>query len=216
MPVESLSENSESPRRRSGSDRTTERLLQAAAKEFVENGFDAARVSAIARRAGLTSGAVYARWPTKSDVMVAALDHIFERILPEYKLKDSGADGLRAEEMVETLGATLLNADESRDVLVQVFGSARNNDRIRECLLQYLNQDAQQLTAIVDEGKQSGFVDSELSTAAISLMCQAVGIGVHLLVSTGLDERYIPTDEEWNRFISTLVKATAAPEPDAP
>ena len=182
----------------------------------MEHGFNAARVSAIARRAGLTSGAVYARWPTKSDVMVAALDHIFERILPEYKLKDSGADGLRAEEMVETLGATLLTADESRDVLVQVFGSARNNDRIRECLLQYLNQDAQQITAIVDEGKQSGFVNPELSTAAISLMCQAVGIGVHLLVSTGLDERYIPADEEWNKFISILVNATAAPEPDAP
>ena len=191
-------------------------MLQAAALEFVENGFDAARVSAIARRAGLTSGAVYARWPTKSDAMVTALDYIFQQILPAHRLKDFGADGMRSPDRIEILGASLLGADESRDVLVQVFGSARNNDGIRECLLRFLHQEAQELTDIIDEGKQAGFVDPELSTAAISLLCQAVGIGVHLLVSAGLDERYVPTDHEWNTFVATLVSATAPSDSDAP
>lgn len=202
-------------RRRSGSDQTTERLLQAAATEFVERGFDAARVSAIARRAGLTSGAVYARWPTKTDVMVAALDHIFEQILPEHRLKGAGADGLRAREMVESLGEALLGSDESRAVLVQAFGSAHNNDRIRECLQHYLNQDAEQVSDIIEEGKRAGFVDSEVSTAAMSLLCQAASVGVHLLVSAGLDERYVPTAEEWNTLASALVDAAAPPTSDA-
>ena len=46
------------PRRRSGTDQTTERLLEAASREFMERGYEAARVSSIARRAGLTPGAV--------------------------------------------------------------------------------------------------------------------------------------------------------------
>ena len=203
------STSGDTPRRRSGTHETTERLLRAAASEFVEHGFDAARVSAIARRAGLTSGAVYARWPTKSDVMVAALDYIFQQSLPASRIKESGVDGMRPPDVIETLGAGLLEPDESRDVLVQVFGSARNNERIKECLLTYLNQDAQQITEIVEQGKQAGFVDPELSTAAMSLMCRATALGAHLLVSAGLDDRYVPTQDEWNRLISTLIGATA-------
>lgn len=175
----------------------------------MEHGFDAARVSAIARRAGLTSGAVYARWPTKSDVMAAALDYIFHTVLPASRIKESGVDGMRPPDVIETLGASLLEADESRDVLVQVFGSARNNEKIRECLLEFLNQDAQQIADMIEEGKQAGFVDPELSTAAMSLMCRATALGAQLLVSAGLDDRHVPTHDEWNRLISTLIGATA-------
>lgn len=201
----------DTPRRRSGTDRTTERLLQAAAREFVEHGFDAARVSAIARRAGLTSGAVYARWPTKTDVMAAALEYIFHEILPTSRIKESGVDGMRPPDMMETLGTSLLEPDESRDVLVQVFGSARNNEKIREGLLKFLNQDAQQIAEIIEEGKQAGFVDPELSTVAMALMCRATALGVQLLVSAGMDDRYLPTHDEWNQLISTLIGATAPP-----
>ena len=179
----------------------------------MDNGFDAARVSTIARRAGLTSGAVYARWPTKSDVMVAALDYIFHKILPASRLKESGTDGLRSPELIETLGASLLETEESRDVLVQAFGSARNNAGIRECLLAFLNQEAQQLTDIVDEGKEGGFVDAGLSTAAMSLLCQGAAIGVQLLLAAGLDERYVPSEDEWNTLVTTLVRATAPTRP---
>ncbi len=199
----------DTPRRRSGTDRTTERLLQAAAREFVEHGFDAARVSAIARRAGLTSGAVYARWPNKSDVMVAALDYIFHKVLPASRIKESGADGMRPPDVIETLGPSLLEADESRDVLVQAFGSARNNEQIRECLLKFLNQDAQQIADMIEEGKKAGSVDPELSTAALSLVCRATALGAQLLVSAGLDDRHVPTHDEWNRVIATLIGATA-------
>ena len=45
--------------------KTTARLLEVAAKEFIERGYEAARVSDIARRAGVTTGAIYARWPTR-------------------------------------------------------------------------------------------------------------------------------------------------------
>lgn len=211
---ESQSTSGYTPRRRSGTHETTERLLEAAATEFVEHGFDAARVSAIARRAGLTSGAVYARWPTKSDVMVAALDYIFQQYLPASRIKESGVDGMRPPDVIEKLGAGLLRADESRDVLVQVFGSARNNERIKECLLEFLNQDAQQISEIIEEGKLAGYVDPDLSTAAMSLMCRATSLGVHLLVSAGLDDRYIPTQDEWSRLLSTLIGATAPPSSD--
>ena len=45
------------------------RLLDAAVTEIAERGPDRATVAAIARRAGLTTGALYARWPGKRDLL---------------------------------------------------------------------------------------------------------------------------------------------------
>ena len=112
------------PRRRRDSDETTRLLLEAAAEEFVEHGYDRAVVSNIARRAGVTTGAVYARWAHKSDVMVAALDHILEPILPDQRIKDFGLFALPVPDILMAWGANLLNSDATQDVLVQVFGSA--------------------------------------------------------------------------------------------
>ena len=43
-------------------DDTTARLLTAAAEVFAEKGYDGAGVAEIARRAGLTTGAIYSRY----------------------------------------------------------------------------------------------------------------------------------------------------------
>ena len=175
----------------------------------MQRGYDAARVSSIARRAGLTPGAVYARWPTKTDVIVAALDYIFQRILPARRLKDSGVDSMGPLDMISLLGASLLVDDETRDVMVQVFSSARNNEDIAECLRRYLHQRARETYDIFAEGQEAGLVDPEISAAAISLIGQAVGIGVHLLLSAGLEERFVPTEDEWNTLVLRLISGLA-------
>ena len=182
----------------------------------MERGYEAARVSSIARRAGLTPGAVYARWPTKSDVIVAALDYIFERILPSRRLEDFGADPMASLDTVSILGANLLVDEEIRDVMVQVFSSARNNEGISESLRHYLHQRAQDVYDLFTQGQEAGIVDSELSAAAMSLMGQAAGIGVHLMLSAGLEERFVPTADEWNALMQRLFSALAPPDAATP
>lgn len=182
----------------------------------MERGYEAARVSSIARRAGLTAGAVYARWPTKSEVIVAALDYIFQRILPSRRLKDVGIDSMGSRDMLAILGAGLLVDDDTRDVMTQVFSGARNNEDIRECLQQYLNQRAQDVYDVVAEGQEAGLLDPELSAAAISLVGQAAGIGVHLLLSAGLDQQYVPTEDEWHTLMLRLISGLAPPDAATP
>ena len=53
----------------------TKRLLDAAVAEIAEHGPDAATVAAVARRAGLTTGALFARWSTKAALIAAAAVH---------------------------------------------------------------------------------------------------------------------------------------------
>ena len=169
--------------------------------EFVEHGYDKAVVSNIARRAGVTTGAIYARWPHKSDVMVAALDHIFEQLLPAQRLRDLGIAELSTAEITAIWGADLLNSDETKgvsvQVLVQVFGSARNNEAVRIRLQQFLDDQADQLSQLVERAKDEGCCDPELSTVALTLLLQAIGTGTHLLMSAGRDNRHVPVEHDW-------------------
>ena len=48
-----------------GQDELNEKLLHAAAEVFAENGYEKAGVAEIARRAGVTTGAIYSRYRGK-------------------------------------------------------------------------------------------------------------------------------------------------------
>lgn len=52
---------------------TRQRLLEAASEVFLEKGYDGTRVAEIARRAGLTTGAIYGNFHSKADLLTAAL-----------------------------------------------------------------------------------------------------------------------------------------------
>ena len=188
-------------------DGLTERLLDAAAQVFVEQGYDRAVVSDIARRAGATTGAIYARWPDKNEMMVAALNHLLEQITPEQRMKDLGVSGTSATEVLTAWGVNLLESDGTQDVLVQVFGSARNNPAVQQRLQEFLNLQADQLTDLVERAKDEGLCDRKMSTPAMVLLIQAAGTGTHLLLSAERAERHVPTVEEWVELLALLFSA---------
>ena len=193
------------PRRRGDSEETAKRVLEAAAAEFVERGYDKAVISDIARRAGVTPGAIYPRWPHKSDLMGAAVDHLLEQLLPEHRIRNLGLEELPAPDILAAWGANLLVADQVRDVLVQVFGSARNNAQVEERLQRFLNDQAAQLTDLMESAKEAGFVAAEHDTAALVLLIQSAGIGTHLLKSGGLSDQYVPSEANWVGLIVGIV-----------
>ena len=54
--------------------RTRARLIEAAYEEVLEKGFAAASLDAIARRAGMTKGAIYSNYPDKAHLLMAVRD----------------------------------------------------------------------------------------------------------------------------------------------
>ena len=56
-----------------GPDATANRLIAAASQVFAEKGYDGAGVAEIARRAGLTTGAIYSRFRGKAELLCAAI-----------------------------------------------------------------------------------------------------------------------------------------------
>jgi AcrR family transcriptional regulator len=65
----------------SQADSTRQRLLDAASEVFLEKGYEGTRVAEIARRAGLTTGAIYGNFESKADLLTAALGAVVDAAL---------------------------------------------------------------------------------------------------------------------------------------
>lgn len=78
-------------------ERVVEQVLHATAQELSEGGYAALRVEAVALRAGVNKTTVYRRWPTRADLVAAALAHMKQPLPDETgNLEDDLTSGLRA------------------------------------------------------------------------------------------------------------------------
>ena len=68
------------------------RLIQASIEELNVSGFAGATTQRIAKRAGLTTGALHHHFATKADLLIAVLDFVSGRILKRLQARSS-ADG---------------------------------------------------------------------------------------------------------------------------
>ena len=190
----------------SGPPDVTKRLLDAAVAAFAEHGFEAARVAQIAHRAGLTTGAIYSRWPGKRALIVDAVRHI----VPQCMHLPAAAAGMSAAETLSAVGADLISTDKAwvRDVMLEALVSARRDDGFRAAVSHSMNEEAVKLSAVVSKGKAEGSIDPDLSTHAIVALYQALGLGMHLVASSQPDDGHVPV-AEWDALVRRLIAAVS-------
>ena len=175
---------------------------------FAEYGFEAARVAEIARRAGLTTGAIYARWLGKRDLIVDAVRYV----VPQCMQPSVAVAEMPAHETLAALGSEILSTQNARisDVTLEALVSARRDDSFRAAVSQAMQEEAAKLSTIVSRGKAEGSVDPELSTQAIVALYQALGLGMHLVMSWESEVGHVPA-AEWDALIGRLVAALSPP-----
>jgi len=188
-------------------DDITDRLLGAAIEVFTERGIEKAGVAMIARRAGLTTGAIYSRWEGKQELLLDALDVVLMQQIAQ--LLTAGPDASAAD-VLGSLGADLMNRDHAGDALMlEAFVMARRDPSFRETLHARMADEESHLAILIDNGKEAGIVDPSLSTRAILTLCQAISFG---FVVMGAIEKPTAQADEWNTVIHRLITA-ALPEP---
>lgn len=190
----------------------TRRLLDAGVEVFGENGYEATRVHEVARRAGLTTGAIYARWPTKPQLFLAVVEYATSQRMT-FMVSSAGKP---ANERITALGADLVSSSDRRfsDLMFETFVTARHDDSIAAMVSDCLGAEADILTAIVAEGKEAGVIDPSLSTEAIVVFCQALDLGTHLALSAVSQGRSVPTEKQWLALMERIIGAVAAPGSD--
>lgn len=187
-----------------GSTDVTERLLDAAVEVFAEHGFEAARVAEIARRADLTTGAIYARWQGKRDLIIAAVRHIVAQCVHA----SSAVAATPGKEVLAVLGDDLSTARDVRirEVVLEAMVSARRDDSFRAAVSDAMSEERASLSSIVARGKTEGSIDPALSTPAIVALCQCLGLGRHLAVSDELASGRVKAGD-WDALVSRLMAA---------
>lgn len=187
-----------------------DRLIAAAAEVFAEKGYDGAGVAEIARRAGLTTGAIYSRYSGKAELLTLAIDAYstdeFDELFAQHDMVG------HATEIIETVGSHLVNREsgpERPELLLEAMVTARREPEVAAGLGSHLSRRADQLGVLIEEAKLDGSVDPDLDTASIVRFCHAVSLGWCLVEALGLD---LPEAEPWTDLIGRLVGALAPPE----
>ena len=103
-------------RTRSSSEERRKQLIDAAVTEFAANGFHATSTTAIAKRAGISQPYVYALFPSKHDLFLAANAEVKERIRGAFS---EAARGLEtAEERLHAMGGAYIELLENREEIM--------------------------------------------------------------------------------------------------
>lgn len=174
--------------------RNADRILRAAREVFAESGPDA-QIDAIAHRAGVGERTLYRRFPTKADLLRAALDQsIDENLSPAIEKALTRRDPLRGlTELIEA--ATALGAAEHN-----ILAAARRADALAN-IADRLEAAMQELTS---RAQRDGLIRSDLVTEDLPRIIAMLN-SVLWTMNVGSDG--------WRRYVALVMDALTTTQP---
>jgi AcrR family transcriptional regulator len=186
-------------------------LLAAALREFTEQGYEAATVTGIAKRAGVTTGALYAHFKGKLDLLLQALGIVPAPVLFR-RLADLATSP--APHVTHRLGSDLSMApEEAALLLLDAIVAARRDEEVattlRDGLLAY--EDAVERAA--QAGSALGLIDPALAPADLARVLTLLVLGRLVVAVLGAPA---PSAGGYGRLAELLLQASGAEREDAP
>jgi AcrR family transcriptional regulator len=183
---------------------TRSRLVAAAIAVFVEQGYENARVHDIARAAGLTTGAIYANYRGKADLLS---DAIGARTAVEVDalMHDLGTG--HARELLGALGDRLAQHREGPPpLLLDAISAARRDPELAAVLRTRLAHRSRAVAELTDAAKREGAIAAEVDTDAFARFCVTLAMGALVMRTVGTEP---PDPAEWHSLIERLLDALA-------
>lgn len=186
-------------------DQTRERLLDAAARLFERKGYEGATVAEIAREAGVTSGAIYAHYPSKAELLVDALRVHSERATASVLPPGTTAD---VPTLLSALGRRLDTRElEVTALLVEALLAARRDAELAQVLAAALGRRERNMAALIAEGQQAGRLVGDMSPDAAARFALMLSLGSMLVRSLDMP---VTDSSDWSTFIDRLVDGFTA------
>jgi AcrR family transcriptional regulator len=152
-------------------------LVDAALAEFSERGYEASTVADIAARAGVTTGAIYAHFESKLDLLVEAIG---------LASPDEYADALV--QALEVPGGALPlpdGSDRRLHLLLDVVVLARRDPAVAAALRRGFGAYLASMTQAAEVGVALGFVDPLVPPAELTRLGVTISLGVLVLEAMG-------------------------------
>jgi AcrR family transcriptional regulator len=179
-------------------------LIEAAFEEFSSKGYEAATVAGIAERAGVTTGALYAHFAGKLDLLLATVG-----LTPVEDVVDSIADmaSMPWSEASRIMSHGLATPpDRGMLLLLDVIVVARRDPHVAHILRRGLETYLDAMQHANDKGVALGVIDPALRTDELARLYALLTFG--RMVFAALEERP-PTDETFRRFTDLLLQSSA-------
>ena len=179
---------------------TRDRLLDLAGQVFADEGYAAVSVRDLARRSSLTTGAIYAHFLNKADLLVEAID---ARV-------DVGVEAPRDIETtfrayLEGVGQRYPERAQLRALLLEGAAAARGDAAVRERLNREQVRRLESWVVEYEAAQGSGELDSDVDMRAAVMMLWAIELGLGVLEAFAIDA---PDPEAWadltRRFIESI------------
>ena len=186
---------------------TRDRLLAAAVEVFVEQGYEGARLQDIARTAGLTTGAVYANFRGKDELLFAAIgaraDVEMDSLLAEAQDRNPRA-------LLELLGDRLVSTRPQPPLLIDAISAARRDQELAGALRDRVDARERLLVDIVERAKIDGTIDPALDSEVFARFGLTLAMGALVLRTLRVEA---PAEGAWHELISRLLDAVSEEQP---
>lgn len=179
------------------------RLLDAAYESLIRDGYQATTLQVVARRAGLSTGAIYGHFLNKQELMAAAVlarwTHLQEEVPA---IADGGAwPHPLATRIARHLAAP---AEPIHQLLTEVTGAVlRDEGEAASPLLGSVRLLAWVARASIDQAKHDGNIDAELSSDALTAVILNVYLGSITAKAWGLEQ---PDLADVTRVLSAITR----------
>src|SRR5438093_8183572 len=161
------------------------RIVSAANQVFAEKGYRQATMDDVAKKIGVSKGALYLYFASKEELFEAicrtepmALRDILYSSFSESKNPLESASEF-FEKMVSRYGS-------NPALSFEIFSEASHNPGLRRVLKKTQDEYANTLSSYLEEGRKRGFVDQDLNLRLITYALIALWNGIETIIVTGL------------------------------
>ena len=185
---------------------TRDRLLDASITVFREQGYERARVQDIARAAGLTTGAIYANYRDKAELLLAAI--AASSAAEVETLLDAGSPR-SPRELLAALGTRMAFREHERPLLLDAVVASRRDPELAALLRDALSERHERFGALITRGQAEDAIDPALEVDTISRFCITLALGSLVVRALELDP---PDPGSWEALIGRLLDAISPEE----
>lgn len=179
------------------------RILATATELFLEKGYKQTKMTEIARKLGVSKGALYQYYKSKGELLLEVVSSgaQFRR---SSLFNEMSPDQLSLLSTEDYFTRMVRSTDQMNKLGVEVASAALHSQEMMQGLRRFFQQEVDVVQGYFDKMKDEGLIKKEIDTRVIALSILAIRSGLRGFISTEEDTKRIT--KTWKTLIELLIR----------
>jgi AcrR family transcriptional regulator len=179
---------------------TPERILTSAERLFARHGFDGVTMPLVAAASGITAGAIYKHFDSKSDLFFKVVQRVVQSV--PIPAAESESDPTLLPRIVATYTTQKLKL--LRQLAVEIHYASVKHPKVRQVLRRSLDHNIEQIRDGVAAMQRAGKLDQTIDSQSLACVLMVFVMGL-MHMETLLPQ--LVSDAKWQDFVQDRVAA---------